>query len=160
MSTTTTDNRGVITEVFNTKVKFKIVPNYIATPFNNIIRLLYIDIEGNLVVFPSNSLIGVNGKSAYEIAVENGFVGTEADWLLSLQGTDGVDGVDGVDGITYTRHHDFVTDTSYNGKAPIGSLDSDSVWEIVKVVVAPNGTSVLTTAINVKWDDRYTTTYV
>ncbi|MFA5562494.1 MAG: hypothetical protein WDA00_07655, partial [Eubacteriales bacterium] len=28
---------------------------------------------------------GLNGKSAYEIAVENGFEGTEAQWLASLQ---------------------------------------------------------------------------
>ena len=38
---------------------------------------------------------GQNGKSAYEIAVENGFVGTEAEWLASLKGTDGKDGQDG-----------------------------------------------------------------
>ena len=31
------------------------------------------------------------GKSAYEIAVENGFKGTEEDWLLSLKGADGKD---------------------------------------------------------------------
>lgn len=41
---------------------------------------------------------GGNGKSAFEIAVENGFVGTEADWLESLKGRDGADGKDGVDG--------------------------------------------------------------
>ena len=29
------------------------------------------------------------GKSAFEIAVENGFVGTEAEWLKSLKGADG-----------------------------------------------------------------------
>lgn len=28
------------------------------------------------------------GKSAYQIAVENGFVGTESEWLASLKGTD------------------------------------------------------------------------
>ncbi len=42
------------------------------------------------------------GKSAYEIAVENGFVGTEAEWLESLKGekgTDGKDGINGKDGI-------------------------------------------------------------
>jgi hypothetical protein len=27
---------------------------------------------------------GIQGDSAYQIAVENGFVGTEAEWLLSL----------------------------------------------------------------------------
>ena len=32
---------------------------------------------------------GTNGKSAYEIAVEYGFVGTEAEWLESLKGSNG-----------------------------------------------------------------------
>lgn len=41
---------------------------------------------------------GAAGKSAYEIAVENGFVGTEKEWLESLKGKDGKDGRDGVDG--------------------------------------------------------------
>ncbi len=33
---------------------------------------------------------GLDGKSAYEIAVERGFVGTEEEWLASLNGKDGV----------------------------------------------------------------------
>ena len=33
---------------------------------------------------------GVDGKSAYDIAVDNGFEGTEAEWLESLKGADGV----------------------------------------------------------------------
>lgn len=41
---------------------------------------------------------GTNGKSAFEIAVENGFIGTETDWLESLKGKDGADGRDGADG--------------------------------------------------------------
>ena len=41
---------------------------------------------------------GADGKSAYEVAVANGFSGTESEWLLSLKGTDGVDGKDGVNG--------------------------------------------------------------
>ena len=32
---------------------------------------------------------GVDGKSAYDIAVAHGFVGTEAEWLESLKGSDG-----------------------------------------------------------------------
>lgn len=32
---------------------------------------------------------GIDGLSAYQIALENGFVGTEAQWLASLQGEDG-----------------------------------------------------------------------
>ena len=41
---------------------------------------------------------GTDGKSAFEIAVEHGFVGTEAEWLESLKGVDGKDGVNGKDG--------------------------------------------------------------
>ena len=41
---------------------------------------------------------GKDGKSAYEIAVEYGFVGTETEWLESLKGGDGKDGVNGKDG--------------------------------------------------------------
>ena len=35
---------------------------------------------------------GAPGQSAYEIAVDNGFAGTELEWLDSLQGVDGDDG--------------------------------------------------------------------
>ena len=41
---------------------------------------------------------GKDGRSAYEIAIENGFVGTAAEWLESLKGKDGIDGKDGKDG--------------------------------------------------------------
>ena len=41
---------------------------------------------------------GKDGRSAYEIAIENGFVGTVAEWLESLKGKDGIDGKDGKDG--------------------------------------------------------------
>ena len=34
---------------------------------------------------------GQNGKSAYEIAIENGFVGTEQEWALTLQNISLVD---------------------------------------------------------------------
>ena len=38
------------------------------------------------------------GKSAYEIAKENGFNGTETEWLASLKGATGAPGADGKDG--------------------------------------------------------------
>ena len=37
----------------------------------------------------SSCMMETQGKSAYDIAVENGFVGTEAEWLESLKGEDG-----------------------------------------------------------------------
>ena len=42
---------------------------------------------------------GLDGKSAFEIAVEHGFVGTETEWLESLKGVDGKDGCDGRNGV-------------------------------------------------------------
>lgn len=41
---------------------------------------------------------GKDGKSAYEIAVEHGFVGDESQWLESLKGRDGERGQDGLAG--------------------------------------------------------------
>lgn len=43
----------------------------------------------------SSSLQGKDGKSAYQIALDNGFIGTEADWLESLKGEDGEQGQKG-----------------------------------------------------------------
>jgi hypothetical protein len=87
------------------------------------------------------------GKDAYEVAVENGFVGTVEEWLESLKAK------------TYIRRHDFVTDVSYCGYAEIGSLETDSVWNISKIVVAIEGTTTTTHAQNVKWSDRLTVIY-
>ena len=42
---------------------------------------------------------GKDGKSAYIIAVEHGFTGTENEWLQSLKGVDGKDGCDGRNGV-------------------------------------------------------------
>ncbi len=41
---------------------------------------------------------GKDGLSAYELAVQNGFTGTLAEWLVSLKGKDGENGVDGQPG--------------------------------------------------------------
>ena len=45
-----------------------------------------------LAVFATFSFASCNAKSAYEIAVENGFVGDEQAWIEHLQGTPGKDG--------------------------------------------------------------------
>lgn len=41
---------------------------------------------------------GSAGKSAYEVAVEEGFVGTVDEWLVSLKGAKGATGAAGVAG--------------------------------------------------------------
>ena len=47
----------------------------------------------------ANGKDGVDGASAYEIAVENGYTGTEAEWLSSLKGEKGDAGEQGIQGI-------------------------------------------------------------
>jgi hypothetical protein len=44
------------------------------------------------------SITGVEGKSAYEVAKETGYTGTKAEWILSLKGEKGDTGANGVDG--------------------------------------------------------------
>ncbi|MBQ6946241.1 MAG: hypothetical protein IJN43_18255 [Ruminococcus sp.] len=46
----------------------------------------------------SNGTNGENGLSAYELAIQEGFTGSLAEWLNSLKGADGKDGIDGKDG--------------------------------------------------------------
>lgn len=46
---------------------------------------------------------GNDGKSAYEVAVDEGFVGTESEWLASLKGdpgSNGTNGQNGADGVS------------------------------------------------------------
>jgi len=46
-----------------------------------------------------NGIDGIDGLSAYQVAVNNGFVGTETEWLSSLKGADGSNGANGTDGV-------------------------------------------------------------
>ncbi|MFA6204215.1 MAG: hypothetical protein WC710_13645 [Gallionella sp.] len=50
-----------------------------------------------------DGLNGIDGQSAYRIAVKNGFVGTEFEWIKSLRGADGRDGKDGIAGLQGDR---------------------------------------------------------
>ena len=56
---------------------------------------------------------GVDGKSAYEIWLDKGNVGTEEDFLDSLKGENGIDGHDGVDGQDGQDGHTPVKGTDY-----------------------------------------------
>lgn len=53
---------------------------------------------------------GQNGLSAYEIAKNGGFVGTEENWLKSLKGEQGEKGQDGTDGKTPVKGTDYFTE--------------------------------------------------
>ena len=70
----------------------------------------------------------LRGKSAYEIAVDNGFIGTEAEWLVSLHGKDGRDGKDGKDGKNGIDGKD--------GKTPVKGTDYYTEADKVEMVAA------------------------
>ena len=42
-----------------------------------------------------DGLNGIDGKSAYDLAVDEGYSGTLSEWLQSLKGADGADGTNG-----------------------------------------------------------------
>ena len=111
------------------------------------------DVEGSNTITlrnGTNGLDGTNGqdgKSAYDIAVDNGFVGTETEWLESLKGQDGQDGRDGIvmdapsDGKVYGRMNaNWVEVTDSGGGITDAPADSkayarkDNAWvETVEV---------------------------
>lgn len=68
---------------------------------------------------------GKDGKSAYEIALENGFVGTETEWLESLKGADGKDGINGKDGSDGVPGQDGI-----DGQDGINGADGKSAYII------------------------------
>ena len=64
----------------------------------------------------SSTTTGNDGKSAYEIAVDNGFIGTETEWLESLKGDKGDPGNPGytpVKGTDYWTSEDISEIQSY-----------------------------------------------
>ena len=56
---------------------------------------------------------GADGKSAYEVAVANGYSGTQAQWLASLKGADGAPGKDGSNGKDGQTWQPYIADDGY-----------------------------------------------
>jgi len=56
--------------------------------------------------------------------------------------------------------HDYQSPYSYCGVAPLGSLESQSVWTIKRIEVNIDGTTTKKTATNVIWNNRYSLTYI
>ena len=90
---------------------------------------------------------GKDGKSAYEIAVEHGFVGTEVEWLESLRGADGKDGLPGKDGKNGVDGKDGITPdmSSYATKTDIAELQKqiESISGISYISVFESGSDTL-----------------
>lgn len=88
-----------------------------------------------------NIAIGKDGESAYQIALNNGFAGTEEEWLESLHGKDGYtpvkgvdyfDGEDGTDGYTPVKGVDYFD--GKDGYTPVKGKDYTDGYTPIKGV--------------------------
>lgn len=78
---------------------------------------------------------GDDGPSAYQIALNNGFVGTQAAWLASLEGADGINGADGESAYAIAVAAGFVGDAaawlaSLQGYVGADGADGISAYEV------------------------------
>lgn len=94
----------------------------------------------------------VAGKSAYDIAVEHGFVGTETDWLNSLKGSDGTDGRNGTDG-TDSQNLDIMSVyNAYLDNTPDSDITFEQfLQEVLSVTVLPGDTGNGTVEFSVNY---------
>ena len=80
-----------------------------------------------VVEISSVGVQGARGKSAYEVAVDNGFVGTEQEWLDSLQGGGGGGGATNL-GYTASSTEGVITSsTGTDATIPAGSTTNASL---------------------------------
>ena len=80
---------------------------------------------------------GKDGRSAYEIAIENGFVGTVAEWLESLKGKDGIDGKDGLPGKDGKDGADGLPGKDGISPDLTNYPDTDAVKALIQAAVQP-----------------------
>ncbi len=85
----------------------------------------------------------LRGASAYEIAVRNGFSGTEQEWLESLKGADGATGKDGKDGQDF--HVDYTAYELFEEMKQNGEFEG-TFEEFVQEYFAGSSSSTIETA--------------
>ena len=92
---------------------------------------------------------GKDGESAYEIAVRNGFEGTETEWLESLKGETGATGSAGKDGTDGTDGKDGYTldDLMANYLENNPGATEDDFYASLGLDVTPSITSVVQSAL-------------
>ncbi len=109
---------------------------------------------------------GADGLSAYEVAVQNGFVGTEQDWLDSLIGPQGPAGADGADGAVGPQGAQGIQGdpgpTGPEGPQGIQGIQGSSGNVIIYGAVDPttegnDGDSYINTATNTLFGPKATT---
>lgn len=74
---------------------------------------------------------GADGKSAYEVAVANGYTGTQAQWLASLKGADGANGKDGSNGKDGQTWQPYIADDKHWHIRLINNVDMPAIVGVI-----------------------------
>lgn len=106
-------------------------PNYVflsGAAYQSVDMALY-DLDGRVYNLennpPGQGPAGADGRSAYEVAVSNGFQGNETQWLESLQGANGQDGQDGSGGGSeVVAGENIEVTTNEDGTQTVGVADN------------------------------------
>ena len=119
-------------------------------------------VDTNIVAEGTKGADGSNGKSAYEIALETGYVGSKEDWIASLKGVDGTKGSAGQDGNALNmniallgnyRNNDATSIKAIAVKPTLNDteLDKEQVKEQVKVTARFRGLNLRNSNENDDW---------
>ncbi len=74
---------------------------------------------------------GADGKSAYEVAVANGYTGTQTQWLASLKGADGAPGKDGSNGKDGQTWQPYIADDKRWHIRLINNVDMPAIVGVI-----------------------------
>lgn len=97
------------------------------------------------------SIIGVEGKSAYEVAKETGYTGTKAEWIASLKGEKGDPGIKGDPGNNGANGQ-----SAYQIAVQKGFVGDEESW--LASLKAPDPTVVEKTIAASSWGSTVTIT--
>lgn len=116
------------------------IPPYIAGPDaeNPDVGSTAVDLAASSPIpsSPGNAITkGDPGDSAYDVAVANGFVGTEAEWLASLEGPQGIQGIQGIQGNPGVDGVDG--DSAYEVAVANGFVGTEQEW--LDSLIGPQG---------------------
>jgi hypothetical protein len=103
------------------------------------------------VLHASNIDVTINrdGMSAYQIAIRNGFIGTEQEWLNSLGQVEQY--------VTLSSLNSLNTNIIYAGFSSDISLVNDPIWQIYRLDIITN--IILHAPANQIWANRESLTY-
>ena len=120
-------------EPMNTDLYYRVSDLPIASPISGSEFVEAIQ-NGKNVRFTLSQLFS-SGASAYDVAVENGYIGTQVEWLASLKGLDGLTGAAGANGKTALE----VLKEAY--PAEFGVYYMDDVGNMRRILTGDDGAS-------------------